>query len=282
VVTLASLTKQFTAAAILKLVEQGRLSLDDEITKYLPAYPTRGARITVEHLLTHTSGLSGLNETTDFRATAAPDVNVVDVIGQWYHDLPLEFAPGERWAYSNWGYTLLGAIIEKASGTTYAEFLQQAFFTPLGMTHTFYSDRRRIIAGRVAGYEEPADVPFNIVPSRGRWLHPAAAGGLMSSVEDLARWNAGLDAGRVVRADLLARMFTSYRLKNGTPTNYGYGWDLGDHDGHRVQEHQGGTTGFVSHIVRLPDDRVFVVVLSNRYSMTVPVQTTAHRIAAIA
>ena len=279
---IASLTKQFTASAILKLVEQKKLALDDPLTKFLPNYPVRGAHITVEHLLTHTSGLSPLNETTDMRATATPDVKVADIVGDWTHDLPLDFTPGERWAYSNWGYTLLGTIVEKVSGVSYGEFLTQTFFTPFGMAHTYYTDRRRIIPGRVPGYEEPERTPFNILPSRGRSLHPAAAGGLLTTVDDLAIWNAAIEAGRVLPADLQQRMFTSYRLKDGTATNYGYGWDLGEYEGHRVQEHQGGTTGFLSQMVRLPDDGIFVAVLSNRDTMTVPVQATAHRVAAIA
>ena len=134
VFALASISKQFTAAAILKLAEEGKLAVDDDITKFLPAYPTHGARITIEHLLTHTSGLSGLSETSDLRAVAAQDSPLVDVLGDWVKDLPPDSAPGERWAYSNWGYSLLGSIVEQASGMSYAAYLEQTLFAPAGLT----------------------------------------------------------------------------------------------------------------------------------------------------
>jgi D-alanyl-D-alanine carboxypeptidase len=282
VMPIASLTKAFTAAAILQLAERGKLSLDDDVTSYLPGYPTRGAKITVEHLLTHTSGISALAETADLRAFAEPEGRVVDLIGDWVRDLPPDFAPGEKWAYLNWGYSLLGAIVERASGQTYAAFLQQSIFDPIGMTHTYYGDRRRMVPLRATGYDAPGDTAFNGLPPRGRVYHPAAAGGLLSSVDDLARWSAALDGGRVLRPSSVARMFTPYRLADGTSTRYGYGWDIGEYAGHLVQEHAGGTTGYASYVVRMPDDRVFVALLSNRNPAPVPLQTTAHRVAAIA
>ena len=282
VMALASLSKSFTAAGILELAEQGKLSLQDDIRRFLPAYPERGATITIEHLLTHTSGVCGLAETSDLRAAAVQDAKVIDVIGDWVKDLPPDSAPGEKWAYSNWGYMLLGAIIEQASGQRYAEFLQQAFFDPLGMRHTFYADRRRVIPERATGYDQPPDGPLNVLQPRGRVFHPDGAAGWLSTVDDLARWNEALDGDRVLSRASTERMFTPYRLKDGTSTGYGYGWDLGEYAGHRVQEHQGGTTGFLSHVVRMPDDHVFVAILSNRYSMAVPLQAIAHRVAAIA
>jgi len=282
VFALASLSKQFTAAAILKLTEEGRLSLDDDITKFLPTYPTHGARITVEHLLTHTSGLSGLSETSDLRAAAAQESPLVDVLGDWVKDLPPDFAPGERWAYSNWGYSLLGSIVEQASGMSYAAYVEQRILTPAGMTHTFFGDRRRVIPMRAPGYEMQGDQVVNIPQMRSRIFLPGGAASLLSTVDDLARWDEALRNGRMLTPASLDRMFTSYRLKDGTPTNYGYGWDLGSYAGRRVQEHAGGTTGFLSYMVRIPDDRVFVAILSNRSFATPPLQATAHRIAAIA
>jgi hypothetical protein len=155
-------------------------------------------------------------------------------------------------------------------------------FEPLGMTHTYYDDKRAIIPLRASGYEIVAGTPFNVLSPRSRVLHPRAAGGLLSTVDDLARWDEALHGERVLSAESKRRMFTAFRLKNGTSTNYGYGWDLGSYEGHRVQEHAGGLTGFVSHMVRMPDDRVFVLILSNRNSMMVPIQTTAHRVGALA
>ena len=282
VFALASISKQFTAAAILKLAEEGRLALDEDITKFLPAYPTHGARITIEHLLTHTSGLSGLSETSDLRAVATQDSPLIDVLGDWAKDLPPDSAPGERWAYSNWGYSLLGTIVEQASGTSYAAYLEKKLFVPAGLTHTFYGDRRRIIPMRVPGYELQGEQVVNITQSRSRVFLPGGAASLLSTVDDLARWDDALTSERVLSKASLDRMFTSYRLKDGSLTNYGDGWDLGSYAGHRVQEHAGGTTGFLSYIVRMPDDGVFVAILSNRSFVTPPMQATAHRIAAMA
>ena len=282
VFALASLSKPFTATAILKLAEQGKLKLDDDIARFLPTYPTHGHRITIEHLLTHTSGLSALSETSDFRAAAAQDSPLVDVLDDWIKDLPPDFAPGEKWAYSNWGYNLLGAIIEKASGMSYGAYLEQHLFKPAGLTQTAYNDRRRIIPMRVTGYDQINDQVVNVAPVRYRVFLPGGAATLVSSVDDLARWNAALDGGRVLSAASMSRMFTSSRLKDGSETHYGYGWDLGKYSDHLVQEHAGGTFGFLSYMVRLPDDRTFVAILSNRSFATPPIQATAHRIAAIA
>jgi CubicO group peptidase (beta-lactamase class C family) len=282
VMALASLGKSFTAAGILKLAEQGKLSLRDDIRRFLPAYPARGATITIEHLLTHTSGISALAETSDLRAAAVQDAKVIDVVGDWVRDLPPDAAPGEKWAYGNWDYSLLAAIVEQASGQSYAEFLQQTFFGPLGMSHTYYSDRRRIIPLRAAGYDQQPEGVFNVLQPRSRVFQPNGAAGWLSTVDDLARWSDALDGSSVLSRASIERMFTPYRLKDGTSTGYGYGWDLGEYAGHRVQEHQGGTPGFLSHIIRIPDARLFVAILSNRYSTAVPLQATAHRVAALA
>lgn len=282
VFALASLSKPFTAAAVLKLAEEGKLSLSDDITRFLPTYPTHGNKITIEHLLTHTSGLSALSETSDYRAAAAQESPLVDVLDDWIKDLPPDFAPGERWAYSNWGYNLLGAIIERAAGTTYATYLDDRLFKPAGMTHTAYNDRRRIIPMRATGYEQQGDQIVNLAPIRYRVFLPGGAATLVSTVDDLARWNDALDTGRVLSPESTERMFTSFKLKDGSETHYGYGWDLGSYEGHRVQEHAGGTFGFLSYMVRMPQDHVFVAALTNRSFAAPPIQATTHRIAAIA
>jgi D-alanyl-D-alanine carboxypeptidase len=279
---LASITKQFTAAAILMLAEQGKLSLADPITTFLPTHPARGPAITIEHLLTHTSGISSLADLDDLRAADSQDARVTDVINDWVKDLPPDSAPGEKFAYLNWGYSLLGAIVEQASGQTYDEFLRQHVFGPLGMTHTAYNDRSHIVPLRVAGYALIDTQVVNALPNRSRVLHPRGAGGLVSTVDDLARWNQALSSEVLLKKASLDRMFTSYRLADGTSTLYGYGWNVGEFDGHRVQEHTGGTPGFLAHVLRMPDDGVYVAILSNRFSFSPPPQATAHRIAALA
>jgi len=282
VFALASLSKPFTATAILKLAEEGKLKLEDDIARFLPMYPTHGHRITIEHLLTHTSGLSALSETSDFRAASSQDSPLVDVLDDWIKDLPPDFAPGERWAYSNWGYNLLGAIVEKASGMSYSAYLDERVFKPAGLKQTTYNDRRRIIPNRVTGYDQIGDQVVNLAPIRYRVFLPGGAASIVSTVDDLARWNAALDSGRMLSPASLTRMFTSARLKSGEDTHYGYGWDLGAYAGKRVQEHAGGTFGFLSYMVRIPDERVVVAILTNRSFATPPIQATAHRIAALA
>ena len=282
VLALASLSKAFTAAGILKLAEEGRLSVGDEISRFLPNYPTHGSTITIEHLLTHTSGLNALSETSDLRAVNSQEGKLIDVLGDWVKDLPPDAVPGEKWAYSNWGYNLLGAIIEQVTGQSYADYLRRQIFEPLGMSHTYYADRRQIIPLRATGYDAQADTVFNVLPSRSRIFLPSGAGGLLSTIDDLAKWDEALYGDRILNAASKTKMFTPFRLNDGTSTGYGYGWDIGDDDGHRVQEHAGGTTGFVSYLIRMPDDHVFVAILSNRVSMAVPLQATAHRVAALA
>jgi len=279
---IASLSKQFTAAAILKLADRGALSVEDDITRYLPMYPTHGAHITIEHLLTHTSGISALSETSDLRAASVQDGRLVDVLSEWVRDLPPDSAPGERWSYLNFGYSLLAAIVERVSGVTFPQFLQREIFEPLGMTQTYDNDRRRIIPLRAAGYDAPRTGVSNVLSPRSRVYQPNGAGSLLSTVDDLARWSDALSSGRVLTAASMARMFTPYRLTDGTSSRYGYGFDIGEYEGQRVQAHLGSTTGFVSFMIRMPDAGVFVAILSNKASAAVPIQATAQRVAAIA
>jgi D-alanyl-D-alanine carboxypeptidase len=260
VMRIGSVTKQFTSAAVMMLVEQGKLSLDDDITKVLPDYPTRGARITIEHLLTHTSGIKSYTSLPAWRAAWGRDFTPSELI-DFFKNEPADFAPGEKYLYNNSAYFLLGAVIEKVSGATYKEFLGREIFTPLGMTDTRYGDTRPLVRGRAEGYDE---TPAGIVNAEYLSMtQPGAAGALVSTVDDLARWDQAIVSGRLLKAESWARIFTPYRLKNGKSTAYGYGWSLGTHDGHAVQEHGGGIHGFSAYVIRLPEDRVYVAVLSN-------------------
>ncbi|MEW6207172.1 MAG: serine hydrolase [Acidobacteriota bacterium] len=273
---IGSVTKQFTAVAILMLMEQGKLSLDDEITKYLPDYPTQGHRITIEHLLTHTSGIKSYTGLPEWRPQWRKDVSLKELI-DLFKDKPMEFAPGEKWNYNNSAYVLLGAIIEKISGQSYAAFLEKSIFAPLGMKSTFYDDTSRIIARRASGYSKRKDGFVNCDYLSMTWPH--AAGALMSTVDDLALWDAALYAEKLVKQESLKRAWTPYILKSGKPTKYGYGWGILSIAGRRAIEHGGGINGFTCDGVRLPDDRVYVAVLTNRDSGTGDI---GHRIAALA
>lgn len=258
---IGSVTKQFTAAAILLLAERGKLALNDEIPKHLPGYPARGPKITIEHLLTHTSGIPNYTSLPEFRGKARFDLTHDEMLALW-KDKPLDFPPGSKWQYSNSGYYLLGLIIEKVSGMTYAEFLDQNIFRPLGLSHTRYDKPEDIIPDRAAGYEDVENKLTNAAYLS--MALPFAAGALVSTVDDLARWSAALFDGKLISRASLQRMTTPYKLPSGETTGYGYGLGISAHAGHRVVSHAGGINGFQSALLVLPEEHIVAVVLSNR------------------
>lgn len=258
---IGSITKQFTAAAILKLAEVGKLSLQDTITKFIQDFPTSGNTITIEHLLTHTSGIknyTGLPQWT-------PEVRRIDATPKammhFFKDEPLEFPPGTQFRYSNSGYILLGVIIEMVTGISYADYIQQNFFQPLKMNNSFNDDPLLIIPNRVAGYQRKNGQYHNA-----EFLSmklPYSAGALVSTVEDLFVWNEALINGRVLTEKSLTNAHTSYKLPNGKLTGYGYGWEIGNVQGSAAIKHSGRINGFVSYAVCLPYEDIFVAILSN-------------------
>lgn len=276
---IGSVTKQFTATAILRLVEQGKLAIDDPIAKYLPEYPTQGKTITIEHLLTHTSGIRSYTGMSAWRPPMIKELSVAEMIDVFKGE-PLDFAPGERWLYNNSGYFLLGAIIEKITGQTYEQFVEREIFAPLGMTHSFYGSHARVIPRRVPGYEKRNGQYVNAAYLS--MTQPYAAGSLLSSVDDLALWDAALSAGKALQPASMTRMFTSYVLSSGKPTGYGYGWAIEAYDGHPVTTHGGGINGFVCQVVRIADAHLYVAVLSNNASDDGNPSDLAKRAAAIA
>jgi CubicO group peptidase (beta-lactamase class C family) len=257
---IGSVTKQFTAAAILKLVEAGKLSLSDEIGRFLPDYPARGRRITVEQLLNHTSGIRSLTGMPTWSSHTREDWTPAQLIA-FFQSEPLDFEPGTGWKYNNSGYLLLGAIIEKVSGKTYEDFLAETIFRPLGMERTRYGSDAPLIAGRVAGYQR---TPGGIVnASYLSMTLPYSAGSLVSTVDDLAKWQAALDKDGLLSVESRRRMWTPVTLPDGRATRYGFGWGIWSYEGHAVVEHGGSINGFVSANMRWPDDRIYVAVLSN-------------------
>ncbi|HEY6230679.1 MAG TPA: serine hydrolase domain-containing protein, partial [Pyrinomonadaceae bacterium] len=192
---LGSLTKQFTAASILLLEERGKLKIEDPVKKYMPDAPAAWDKITIFHLLTHTSGIPSFTGFADYRSREAEAITPEKLV-EWFRDKPLEFEPGTKWNYSNSGYVLLGYLIEKISGQSYAEFVQQNIFTPLGMKDSGYDSNSAIIAHRAAGY-----TPGNSGPVNAGFVHmsiPFSAGALYSTTEDLLRWEQGLFGGKVL------------------------------------------------------------------------------------
>jgi D-alanyl-D-alanine carboxypeptidase len=192
-----SITKQFTSTAILMLVDEGKVKLDDDITVYLPDYPTQGKKISIEHLLTHTSGIVSFTGKPDYMANMSQGRDGAQMVDSFKND-PLEFAPGSRYKYNNSGYFLLGAIIEKVSGMRYDEFIAQRIFVPLGMTRTAYEGHERDKAVRALGYSGKGG---SFAPSAPLSMsQPYAAGSIVSTVDDLAKWDAAVSSGKLLKA----------------------------------------------------------------------------------
>ncbi len=257
---IGSVTKQFTAAAILMLAERGQLRLDDDITRHLPDFPTQGRKITIEHLLTHTSGIPSYTGIEAWQAQSRQDTTVDQLIG-FFRDKPLEFEPGERWAYNNSAYVLLGAIIEKLSGKTYEQFVEEEIFKPLGMKGSRYGSKSEVVSRRASGYEGEAGAYRNA--SYVSMTQPYSAGSLISTVDDLAAWDRALSGEALLKKASLDRMFTPVPLTSGLSTRYGYGWSVFDFEGRRVIEHGGDINGYASYLLRIPEERLLVVILSN-------------------
>jgi CubicO group peptidase (beta-lactamase class C family) len=192
---LGSVTKQFTSTAILMLAEEGKLSLADNIKKFFPDYPDKGAQITVEHLLTHTSGIKSYTDDPKWLSLWREDLTPQQVI-DITKDAPLDFAPGTKWSYNNTAYTMLGAIIEKTSGLSYSDFIRQHIFEPLGMSHSLYGSFTRIIPNRAAGYTR-VENGWENAPYLSM-MQPYSAGALMSNVDDLALWDAAVSSGKLL------------------------------------------------------------------------------------
>lgn len=257
---IGSITKQFTAVAILQLMEQGKLSLQDEITKYLPDYPMNGHKITIEHLLTHTSGIQSYTSMKDFETNMRKDMTPEEMINS-FKNQAMEFAPGTKWNYNNSGYFLLGFIIEKVSGKTYPKYVEEVFFKPLGMTNSYYGNDTKIIKNRVGAYDEDESGVIN-APFLSMTL-PYAAGSIQSTVEDLFKWNQAVHAYKLVKKETIDKAFTKYKLNDGKETDYGYGWFLQNVQGSPTIEHGGGINGFLTHGIYIPKADVFVAVFSN-------------------
>jgi CubicO group peptidase (beta-lactamase class C family) len=253
---LGSITKQFTAAAILQLAEQGKLSLDDPISKYYAAAPPAWAPITIKHLLTHSSGIPSYTALPGFfsGAMSRTDMKPEEIVALT-KDKPLEFTPGARFNYDNTGYVLLGVVIEKVSGQSYAKYLQDHIFGPLGLKHTGYDVSEEILPKRAAGYDKRAGKVTN-APYLAMSL-PYAAGSLYSTVDDLLAWDVALRGGKVISPASVTAMFTDYGFK------YGYGQFLETREGKRYWQHAGGINGFTTMLARYPDQGLTLVVLTN-------------------
>jgi CubicO group peptidase (beta-lactamase class C family) len=257
---IGSVTKQFTAAAVLLLQERGKLSLDDPITKYLPDYPTQKHTITVRRLLDHTSGIKGYTELPEFGAFMMRR-EPRDSLVAMFSKKPFDFAPGEAQIYNNSAYFLAGLIIEKVSGESYADFVKKNLFEPAGMSDSRYCSESAVIKRRANGYH----MSGNGLQRAGYLNHlwPYAAGSLCSTVGDLVAWNRAIHGGRILSRASYNELITPGTLNDGTKLRYAKGVALHTLAGHRVIDHGGGINGFLSAAAYFPDSNAVIVVLIN-------------------
>lgn len=259
---LASLTKQFTAMAILKLVEGGALTLDQRVRTVLPELPAYADAVTIRHLLTHTSGLRDYEDfVPDTQRVQVTDADALRLVSTRADRLLAP--PGTVWSYSNTGYALLALIVERAGGMHFADFLRERIFLPLGMTGTVaHVEGRDTVPHRAYGHT----VDANAVRRTDQSATSAVLGdgGIYSSTTDLLKWVGALSRGGVIGEALWHEATTAYTLADGTATSYGFGWFVETHLGRRRLRHHGETRGFTNAISRYPDDRLTIIVLTNR------------------
>ena len=254
-----SMGKQFTATAIMMLVEEGKIGLDDSITKYLPEAPGTWKAVTIRHLLTHTGGFTDYPKDFNFRKDYSED-ELLKIVSA----MPLAFPPGTKWSYSNLGYLTLGILIHRVTGNFYGDMLQARIFRPLGMQTTRIMSEADIIPNRAAGYRLVKGELKNQ-----EWVSPVlnttADGSLYFSILDLAKWDAALYTEKLLKRSSLDQMWTVVKLSNGQPNSghYGFGWEITNSHGHRLIDHDGGWQGFKTQISRYVDDKLTVVVLAN-------------------
>jgi CubicO group peptidase (beta-lactamase class C family) len=258
---IGSVTKQFTAAAILQLRDAGKLSLDDDVTKWLPDFPTHGNKLPLKRLLDHTSGIKGLTEMPEFRALSQstfPRDSAYALIKRY----PYEFAPGEAMIYNNSAFWLLGLIVEKASGMSYEDYIEKRIFAPLGMTRSSYCHSEETVDRKALGHAIQNGTPRRTPPNNHTW--PFSAGSLCSTAGDMVTWLKALHGGKVLSPKSYAEMTTPSKLNDGTPLRYNMGLALGvDARGLKRIGHGGAITGYVSEANWYPDAQLAVVVLMN-------------------
>jgi CubicO group peptidase (beta-lactamase class C family) len=254
VYAIGSVSKEFIAAGILLLAQDGRLSVDDKVSKYLTDAPASWSGITIRHLLTHTSGL--VREGPAFQATKTlPDIDVI----RSAYPVPLEFEPGAKWQYCNLGYFTLAEIIHRVADKPWADFLDERIFRPLEMQVTRTASRVEVVPLRASSYQWQSGKFVNAPPV----LTVRPSGALLSNVIDLAKWDTALYTDKLFTNETKQKAWTPVRLNDGSTYEYGFGWNLKPYKGHRTVNHGGSMEGFKTHFLRLPDDRLSVVVFTN-------------------
>src|SRR5262249_8548473 len=253
-------SKNILAAVVLRLVDQHKLELDDDVTKYVPEAPVQGRHITVRQLLNHTSGLYSFTDLPNANANERLDLSHAEVLAL-FRDKPFNFEPGTKYRYNNSAFYLAGMVVERVTHQDYATYVRNEIFLPLGMTSAMLCDAHMLVPGLAYGYdrENGSFVPTAIFT----WKVPWAPRAVCATAGDLVKWQVALDAGRVISPKSLALMRSPTVLTDGTGIDYGLGTRLGSLEGHRAFGHTGGGGGFSSILVEFPDDHVIVAVLTN-------------------
>jgi D-alanyl-D-alanine carboxypeptidase len=259
--SIGSISKQFTSAAVLLLAEEGKLSLDDPVAKYVPNL-TRASEVTIRQLLSHTSGYQDYWPQDYVPPFMTHPITADKILDLWARK-PLDFDPGTQWQYSNTNYVIAGLIVEKVSGKPLLDFLNQRVFAPLGMERVENIDMNRLAATDATGYMRYALGPLRVAPKEGKgWLF--AAGELAMPAGELAKWDVAMLRQRLLKPASYKDLETEVRLKDGSGTGYALGLGIGNFDGHRVLRHGGEVSGFTATNAVFPDDNTAIVVLTNQ------------------
>ena len=266
---IGSMSKQFTAVCMLQLAQEGKVNLQDDITKYLPSYNTHGRHIRIENLLNHTCGIINYFDKKESWTKTKVDQPKEELMNFFMND-SLAFEPGADWGYSNSGYMVAGLIIEKVAGMSLSEYLRQNIFGPLEMSHTYVMNYDNITANAVNGYEPSMNGKFQ--PARyisSTWVY--AAGDILSNVDDLLKWDNALYTEKILKKEWLETAWKPSVLSNGQTANYGLGWSNNTFHGLQIIEHAGTINGFSSDGIRIPSKQLYMVILSNKQVWTVPI-----------
>ncbi len=261
---IGSITKQFTAIGILQLVEQGKISLQDSVQKYIPKFPSKGYTITIENLLTHTSGIPDYAnaDTTNNPYSERLDYTPQQII-KYFDYMPLEFKPGTKFNYSNSGYVLLAYIIQKVTGENYHQYMKENVINRADLQNTLFDDEHTIIPNRVEGYTRDNGYFENCEYQTASMAF--GCGDLLSTTEDLYQWNKALLSYKLISEEMLQKAFTPFKLGNGSYTNYGYGWFI-DSFGIKRIHHEGQVSGFTAFEDYYPGKDVYISILTNQLS----------------
>ncbi|MBK6843965.1 MAG: beta-lactamase family protein [Gemmatimonadetes bacterium] len=258
---IGSVTKQFTAAAILQLVDQGKLALTDPLTKFYPDWPGAGSTVTIAHLLNHTAGIHNYTAMPVFQAWKSRYVPADSMIAL-FKSAPFDFEPGAKWSYSNSGYYVLGQIVEKVSGEPYDAYVEKRLAAPNALATVRYCHLTPLVPNRAHGYASRKEGGFRNADYQ-EMSTPYAAGAICSTASDLVKWTMALESGKVVRPATYREMTTPRALTDGTKQPYAFGLGVSDLAGHRIVSHNGGIDGFRSQLASYPNDSLIIAVLVN-------------------